>query len=844
MFRISVHHLRPRVKAGALLFLAITVALEDASARPKAVPRLQSESILSEAWEADSGLVESSPFGSLRGRYGQVPRANSPGLSSQEFSDLPKSSVRVFDDFEVFESPWTLSSAKIWGIEEGDPSLNEGVFLRIQEQPSLTDPGLIYLEAVGEQVDGNLHFSFAPTRLEPGHYWITAWVARPFNAGGQWFWTTRDRSWGSESLLDWGHRKNGRKDHDYGDPASQILTEPPVDQGYLLGSGPSQQNCIANVDWHSKETMIEAGPSGQIATLACDPLVLWARGSDLHEMVHKCEGCGTDSEVDTVMANVKWKWTLVSGGGRFAKITDGGVGGSSETQQILYYPPDLSAGETRPVVVKVTMAHDDQVKTGNHPDAYVEFSMDVTRRTSFEQFFVNYVLVEKEKDEYEYTIDLDKEEYQNPDGPGSTVEANCGALKFWGSGDPIGAGILTMDQDLYSRDYLLLEAHGNDSDVVEMCCVPDGTVCIDHGVLFLNLKDQLEYEWSATRGTFPGGQFGKEVVYHAPEEGGPVTITLMVRDIGGRYDDKDPAPVTKNFNVIMEERKIQAATVAGFYPGSPAIDDLPSAGDTPPQASSSYVDAPEVFRVFRINNKFRYKDGQWLLAPPGFLISVVIHPWFPASVALTESMNELPRATYTDFDDFKTWVDTSMEHRAAMGIKARALARRGRIISVPTDDVIDFDGIADPGWTPIRDFTGPLGNKFLAESVSGLSFDKFERGEWQNQKIRISGICTHEVKIVVEQEFRVGWKGNKVNHLMTNRDAPWLHASLTATLKADQAPGPGDVKVSKQPVFPWFTNFFGEPVLHQDGSPSPPGLRQIEVIDIKPESAKINKNGV
>ena len=119
----------------------------------------------------------------------------SPGVVSQTFPDSLTYSTHAFDDVTVTGGGWNVQAVTIYGMETGNSSFNLSVSLQFQSTslPSYndtTDP--IYSGT--EDANGNLQFTNLNVNLSPGTYWITAWIDRPFYAGGnqgiQWFWDT------------------------------------------------------------------------------------------------------------------------------------------------------------------------------------------------------------------------------------------------------------------------------------------------------------------------------------------------------------------------------------------------------------------------------------------------------------------------------------------------------------------------------------------------------------------------------------------------------------------------------------------------------------------------------
>jgi len=118
------------------------------------------------------------------------------GVVAQEFPDFPTFTTYEFDDFVVASPGWIVTRVTIFGFE-GDPNnntaLTQRLELRILDAPSANAN---VIQSVTINVTGGHPADFAFGDgvnqlfvLNPGTYWISAWVARPFgNGGGQWFW--------------------------------------------------------------------------------------------------------------------------------------------------------------------------------------------------------------------------------------------------------------------------------------------------------------------------------------------------------------------------------------------------------------------------------------------------------------------------------------------------------------------------------------------------------------------------------------------------------------------------------------------------------------------------------
>ena len=122
----------------------------------------------------------------------------SRGSPAQDFTDMDNRiySVWLFDDFTVPEPGWWIDRVTVYGSEQGDTRYNLGVYLSISSAPHVD---VLDVVATGSEVvlepgepplrrRANLEFELNGFYLPPGTYYLSAWVRRPFDPGGQWFW--------------------------------------------------------------------------------------------------------------------------------------------------------------------------------------------------------------------------------------------------------------------------------------------------------------------------------------------------------------------------------------------------------------------------------------------------------------------------------------------------------------------------------------------------------------------------------------------------------------------------------------------------------------------------------
>jgi hypothetical protein len=119
---------------------------------------------------------------------------NGFGYVAQDFPDYPANSTHLFDDVTVTQS-WSLTTLTVLGIEGvgGDPTKNIAVTGEIWT--GLPGSGTLLFSSVsGVESGADLVLDFGGQVLDPGTYWITAYVTRPFGNGGQWFLGTSNQA--------------------------------------------------------------------------------------------------------------------------------------------------------------------------------------------------------------------------------------------------------------------------------------------------------------------------------------------------------------------------------------------------------------------------------------------------------------------------------------------------------------------------------------------------------------------------------------------------------------------------------------------------------------------------
>ncbi len=107
-------------------------------------------------------------------------------IGSQYMSDDPTYSAQAFDDFTLTTTT-DLSGLTVYGQDAGDDSYNTAVTMQIRSGVGVGAP--ILFERLGTQVGLDLVFDLTGIQLNAGQYWLSAFVVRPSNGGGGfWFW--------------------------------------------------------------------------------------------------------------------------------------------------------------------------------------------------------------------------------------------------------------------------------------------------------------------------------------------------------------------------------------------------------------------------------------------------------------------------------------------------------------------------------------------------------------------------------------------------------------------------------------------------------------------------------
>jgi hypothetical protein len=114
--------------------------------------------------------------------------------ASQDFPDSPEFTNHFYDPFTVdADTGWDLTAASFPGVEQGNPAYTVSINMAISTVANDKYLGDVAVVTGGsEALTDTLHFnlSAAGIHLDPGNYYVSVWVERPRQGGGQWFWRT------------------------------------------------------------------------------------------------------------------------------------------------------------------------------------------------------------------------------------------------------------------------------------------------------------------------------------------------------------------------------------------------------------------------------------------------------------------------------------------------------------------------------------------------------------------------------------------------------------------------------------------------------------------------------
>jgi len=346
-------------------------------------------------------------------------------------------------------------------------------------------------------------------------------------------------------------------------PPGTVTEEPPITPPIVPTMAPNM--CALSYEWMFQAMDLNVWPTGRIRTLSDDPLPLRAHAYDRHALIHHCtcpKSEASSTKAYIVFANVRYEWEIVQGadgalGGGFISQTDGRESQTDQGPMTIFLPPEIkTTEEEKTVTIKVTAHHDDATKPPSHEPMELYINMKIRRdvdergRTEIDRSTNEIMDPGDVRDELVYEITIQKQPVAgNPLPP--EILAECIPEKAWEPGSGIEGSVTGPLSEVAYGDYVKLVASATDDDVMVLRCLPSGANCIREATGNLTLNDTLVYRWSAEKGSFPRGNHGENVIWQAPDEEGPVRITVEIRDSGSQHvDDK------KEFNLTINVRKL------------------------------------------------------------------------------------------------------------------------------------------------------------------------------------------------------------------------------------------------------------------------------------------------
>ena len=121
---------------------------------------------------------------------------------ADDFTNIPSYSTYSFDDFVVEEPGWRVDEVFISGTDGDSAPENDGVWLTFSTTPDHNEATTVYPGL--QDVNEDLYFNMTDdggVMLEPGTYWISAWVEREFVSDGRFFWDRTTPITGSEHYI-------------------------------------------------------------------------------------------------------------------------------------------------------------------------------------------------------------------------------------------------------------------------------------------------------------------------------------------------------------------------------------------------------------------------------------------------------------------------------------------------------------------------------------------------------------------------------------------------------------------------------------------------------------------
>lgn len=616
-----------------------------------------------------------------------------------------------------------------------------------------------------------------------------------------------------------------------------------------------REECIEKDNWKFIAMDVSVVPRGDFRKRPCDPIAFKVDVKDRHILSYECE-CGGVPNIKNVpmLANVWYNWEIKSGRGEFVRLANTRGSRFEVLEQVLYQPPELQPAAEENVDIELKISHNDFTKQPWHEPVICPITIHIKCDRKNEVKTVGDMTIEKEIDEYVYKIDVSDCNSGEASPPDERAQMYCIPSDHWDQASRIEGSVIRPEGTVYTGDYVVLRSSAHDEDQLEIACLTFPQSRCSSFLKKLSLPDVLKWEWSCDKGDFPVGNIGREVVWHSPDDEGPVTINLKVIDIGGQYDDED-LELRLSLDVVKIERKAQIAAIAWINPNDPKIANLPTPIELPPLPNpgpNTPWEAPD----YLLNHYYSYelppaavsrgiKEWQQKRLVQGNQLERLgpFHPWWHACYGLKASGNPEPPPSFKDIGELKAWMD-GREYRSVLALKIKSIARRGKFISF---DLEDF--VIDPGWTPMKRSLPPKLLQFFAKNIpdevkhildDSRNGPDYHRGQRKQAAISISALCSNKITVKAVQVFRVGEKVNEIGQKLTNRDTPWITGEIEISLSADREAHQQDFKHKADPTFPTWNHYFGKTDLIMFRS-NPPGERQIGFMN---RGAKIRKNGV
>lgn len=384
----------------------------------------------------------------------------------------------------------------------------------------------------------------------------------------------------------------------------------------------------------------------------------------------------------------------------------------------------------------------------------------------------------------------------------------------------------------------------------------------------IGLKDVYVYHWRCSRGSFIGREGlnlregrGSTVAWTVDSPADRTPVTFWV-DVYSRIDQRRTRVGSHGKRIApghLSWKRQQAAYIA-FIDTERADVDAPRASDLLPCTGDQEVVVPYGKRMCvkkgpvaeysmlsigwaapgaqRVHTGYTFQDRRWrqwgipreqfigtLDYPISWSGRGLHHPWATALKALIGSANDRPPPTWHSASRLRVVMNSSREFRHMAGIDASLLVRRNRIVAVVVKDLF-----CELGWTPMRMWKGvleriqPLGIAAGAWSEFGVPFDTAgysasarnpALGDFPKVALRLS---PSEMTFRTGDEFRIGYVGNALNRILTNRNAPWLDVNFEMRVSWDDLRP--IVSVTRKVQYPTVFAYAGTDGLRKDDQAS------------------------